>query len=56
MASILRIKDENGEWVEVTAIKGASGATPVRGLDYWTEADIAEMKNYIDESILNGAW
>ena len=35
---------------------GASGYTPVRGTDYWTAADIAEIKAYIDDSILGGAW
>lgn len=30
--------------------------TPVRGTDYWTESDIAEIKSYVDEAILGGAW
>lgn len=30
---------------------GADGATPVRGTDYWTDADVAEMKAYIDAQI-----
>lgn len=30
---------------------GAAGKTPVRGTDYWTEADKAEMKAYIDQKI-----
>lgn len=29
---------------------------PVRGSDYWTEEDIAEIKAYVDEAILGGAW
>ena len=36
------------------------GYTPVRGVDYWTDADIAEIKaeikNYVDDAILGGAW
>jgi hypothetical protein len=36
--------------------KGLSGKTPVRGTDYWTSADIAEIKSYVDEAILGGAW
>jgi hypothetical protein len=32
------------------------GHSPVRGEDYWTEADIAEIKSYVDEAILGGAW
>jgi hypothetical protein len=35
---------------------GKDGYTPVRGTDYWTEADIAEIKDYVDEAILGGAW
>ena len=36
--------------------KGNDGYTPVRGTDYWTEADKAEIKGYVDEAILGGAW
>lgn len=32
------------------------GYSPVRGTDYWTDADKAEIKNYVDEAILGGAW
>lgn len=35
---------------------GPAGATPVRGTDYWTEADKAEIKAYVDDAILNGEW
>lgn len=35
---------------------GQDGNTPVRGTDYWTDADIAEIKSYVDEAILGGAW
>ena len=35
---------------------GADGKTPVRGVDYWTAADIAEIKAFVDEAILGGAW
>lgn len=35
---------------------GAAGYSPVRGTDYWTAADIAEIKNYVDNAILTGAW
>lgn len=31
--------------------KGADGKTPVRGVDYWTESDIAEINKYIDAKI-----
>lgn len=35
---------------------GEAGYTPVRGTDYWTDADKAEIKSYVDEAILGGAW
>ena len=40
--------------------KGDAGYSPVRGIDYWTEADKEEMKtyirSYIEEIILGGEW
>lgn len=36
--------------------KGDAGYSPIRGTDYWTDADKAEIKSYVDEAILNGAW
>ncbi|MCQ2436008.1 MAG: hypothetical protein MJ101_03785 [Clostridia bacterium] len=39
---------------EITA--GNDGYTPVRGTDYWTDEDIAEIKAYIDDAILDGEW
>ena len=35
---------------------GSDGKTPVRGTDYWTEADKDEIKSYVDTAILGGAW
>ena len=35
---------------------GKDGYVPVRGKDYWTDADKAEIKSYVDEAILGGAW
>lgn len=35
---------------------GQDGYSPVRGTDYWTDDDIAEIKSYVDEAILGGAW
>ena len=46
----LNDKIENGDF------NGEDGKTPVRGIDYWTEADKAEIKSYVDEAILGGAW
>ena len=41
---------------EPISIKGNNGDSPVKGVDYWTEADIAEIKAYVDDAILGGAW
>ena len=57
----------NGTVLTITSASGTSsadlkgstgdpGKTPVRGTDYWTAADIAEIKSYVDEAILGGAW
>ncbi len=35
---------------------GEAGYTPQRGTDYWTDADKAEIRAYVDEAILGGAW
>jgi hypothetical protein len=35
---------------------GTNGYTPKRGTDYWTEADKAEIKSYVDDAIIGGAW
>lgn len=35
---------------------GPAGYTPVRGTDYWTTADIAQIKSYVDSAILGGSW
>ena len=39
-----------------TGETGADGYTPVRGTDYWTDIDKAEIKSYVDKAILGGAW
>lgn len=38
--------------------EGESGTayTPQRGVDYWTAEDIATIKAYVDDAILNGSW
>ena len=35
---------------------GKDGYAPVRGTDYWTDADKAEIKGYVDNAILGGQW
>lgn len=57
----------NGTVLTITSASGTSsadlkgrdgddGKTPVRGTDYWTASDIAEIKSYVDTAILGGAW
>ncbi|MDY6042822.1 MAG: hypothetical protein SPI82_04025, partial [Lactobacillus johnsonii] len=35
---------------------GTDGKSPIRGTDYWTDADKAEIKKWVDDAILNGKW
>ena len=35
---------------------GKDGYTPVKGVDYWTEEDKAEIQSYVNNAILGGAW
>lgn len=42
------------EWI--ASLKGQDAITPVRGEHYWTEADKAEIKSYVDAAILGGEW
>lgn len=40
-------------------INGADGYTPIKGIDYWTEEDKTEIKQYVDNQIggaLNGSY
>ena len=46
------MQGEKGE----TGPAGPAGYTPQRGTDYWTDEDKAEIKAYVDEAILGGAW
>lgn len=39
-----------------TLVNGKDAHTPVRGTDYWTDADKAEIKSYVDDAIENGKW
>lgn len=36
--------------------KISQDAIPVKGVDYWTDEDKAEIKTYVDEAILGGKW
>lgn len=48
--SVLYVRDKNGNLIPIPALvgpvgpAGADGYTPVRGTDYWTEADKEEIK------------
>ena len=35
---------------------GIDGMTPQRGIDYWTDADIEEIREYVNSAVLNGEW
>lgn len=39
--------------ISAEGVDGEEGYTPVKGVDYWTEADKAEIKSYIDTEIGN---
>jgi hypothetical protein len=53
---------ENGAKITITDKNGTTtaivtnGYTPQREVDYWTDNDKAEIKSYVDEAILGGAW
>lgn len=58
----IKNSDASGDWSDPVGYQGPPGKdgedgyTPVRGTDYWTEDDIATIKGYVDDAILNGAW
>lgn len=58
----IKYTDRNSNIQTITisdGLKGADGQpgyVPVRGTDYWTEADKAEIKSYVDNAILGGSW
>lgn len=46
--SVLKIRDENGNWKEIDSISGLPGKdgyTPKKGVDYFTEVDINELNS-----------
>lgn len=46
-----------GGTFDIGAVIGnMQGRTPVRGTDYWTDADKNEIKSYVNDAILNGKW
>lgn len=62
MGALKRI-DENGNVVYVakgrkgdTGATGAAGYTPVKGTDYYTEADKAEMVSLVKAALTTETW
>ena len=47
--NIGKVKGDKGD-------RGTDGYTPIRGIDYWTDEDKAEIKAYVEEAILGGEW
>lgn len=43
MASILRVRDNDGNIVEIPVMQGPPGPAPEKGVDYWTEDDKSEI-------------
>ena len=46
--AVLKIRDENGNIIEIPSIKGD---TPKKGVDYWNEEDKEEVKGFVDNSV-----
>lgn len=52
---ILKLRDENGNIIPVPAIVGPPGPKPIKGVDYWTAEDKAEMVNDVLANFTNVA-
>ena len=54
-----KIGDGVTRYADLPYMSGSTGGscnTPVRGIDYWTDEDVAEIKTYVDDAILGGVW
>jgi hypothetical protein len=49
-------RKEVDEKIKDINVGGGGGSAPVKGVDYWTPEDIAEIKSYVDDAILGGEW
>lgn len=49
--SVLYVRDKDGSFIPVHTIKGKDGNTPVKGTEYWTEEDKAEIVKQAAELI-----
>lgn len=52
--SRLYVRGSDGKFIPVSAIKGADGYTPKKGVDYYTEADKTEMVDAVLAAMPNG--
>ena len=55
-ASVLATEAGGALHLAFTLPRGADGETPRRGVDYWTDEDIAAVRGYVDDAILGGVW
>ena len=46
--------NKESEWKEIATIVGPPGPAPIKGTDYWTEADKQEIINAVIASFTNG--
>ena len=59
IAEIAAIAQSVRDDADAGLFDGKDGYTPVRGTDYWTSKDVAEIKSYVDEqlgAIENGSY
>lgn len=49
--AVLRVKDDEGNIYNITAIKGDKGDKPVKGEDYFTEEDKTELVTDVLEAL-----
>ena len=47
-----RIAGINADWSSSMTVPGP----PIKGIDYWTDEDKAEIQSYVENAILSGAW
>ena len=47
-----RIAGINADWSSSMAVPDS----PIKGIDYWTDEDKAEIQSYVENAILNGSW
>lgn len=53
---ILSVYDENGNRIPILAIKGDPGKTPIKGTDYFTDTEKAEMVSAVIAALPVEQW